>query len=389
MALSRQSAIRFVIFLGVVSLLADVTYEGARSIHGPFFASLGVGAATVGFVAGAGELFGYTLRLASGVVADRTRRYWTLVILGYVVNLAAVPLLAFVHRWEWAAVLILLERTGKAIRNPSRDVMLSYAATTVGSGWAFGLHSALDQVGAFTGPLVVMLAMHSGGYPMGFGVLAIPAVMAIATLLAACYTYPNPHDLEPKRQGVTTNLPSRFWWYISAAGLLAAGYADFPLIAYHVEKKAILDTGWIPALYSLAMGINAITALIAGRLFDRVGSAVLPAGIAIAMFALPLGFLADTPLAAALAMVSWGTGMGVQDAALRAGIAGMVAPERRGVAYGTFNAVFGLMWFAGSVTMGLLADRSLPLLVAFGMTAQTLALLLFTRFRKPVTSSPE
>src|SRR5450830_1308752 len=72
---SASAALRFVVFLGVVSLFADMTYEGARSVTGPFLAILGASGAAVGIVAGFGELVGYGLRLVSGFIADRTRRY--------------------------------------------------------------------------------------------------------------------------------------------------------------------------------------------------------------------------------------------------------------------------------------------------------------------------
>jgi hypothetical protein len=156
---SRARAIRFIVMLGAVSLFADVTYEGARSITGPFLGLLGASAAIVGAVAGAGELIGHALRLASGYFTDRSKKYWAIVLVGYSVNLLAVPLLALAGRWEVAALLIIMERLGKAIRAPARDVMLAHAAKAVGTGWGFGLHEAMDQIGALTGPLIVAITL--------------------------------------------------------------------------------------------------------------------------------------------------------------------------------------------------------------------------------------
>src|SRR5579862_6947647 len=113
---------RFIICLGMVSLFADITYEGARSISGPFLKGLGATAAQVGFVAGLGEFIGYGLRLVSGTIADRTRSYWTITIVGYAVNLFAVPLMAFAGNWPVAALLVAAERTAKGLRAPARDV---------------------------------------------------------------------------------------------------------------------------------------------------------------------------------------------------------------------------------------------------------------------------
>ena len=142
--LFKNHALKFIILLGIVSLFADMTYEGARSITGPYLALLGASAAVVGFVAGFGELVGYALRLVSGYMADKTRRYWAMTIIGYAVNLLAVPLLALAGNWPMAAILLIAERMGKAIRTPPRDVMLSHAASQVGRGWGFGLHEAMD-----------------------------------------------------------------------------------------------------------------------------------------------------------------------------------------------------------------------------------------------------
>ena len=117
----------------------------ARSITGPYLALLGANAAVVGFVSGFGELLGYALRMASGYLADRTGKYWTITILGYTCNLLAVPLLALAGHWWIAAVLMISERVGKGIRTPARDAMLAHAGHQMGLGWAFGLHEALDQ----------------------------------------------------------------------------------------------------------------------------------------------------------------------------------------------------------------------------------------------------
>jgi hypothetical protein len=126
--LSYRHALRFILLVGTVSLFADMTYEGARSITGPYLAVLGASATAVGFVAGFGELIGYAMRLASGYLSDRTGRYWAVTIFGYCANLLAVPLLALAGSWEAAAELIVLERMGRAISTPARDAMLSHAS---------------------------------------------------------------------------------------------------------------------------------------------------------------------------------------------------------------------------------------------------------------------
>lgn len=376
--LAPARALRFILLLGVVSLLADATYEGARSITGPFLALLGASGAVVGTVAGLGELLGYGLRLVSGVIADRTRRYWAVTIGGYLVNLLAVPLLALAGRWETAAALILAERIGKALRTPARDAMLSHATSHVGRGWGFGLHEALDQIGATAGPLLVAALIRAqGDYRAAFAWLLVPALLALAVLAGARHFYPHPQDLEVAAPPLETKgLPRVLWIYLGAAALVAAGYADFPLMAYHFEKTVRVSPSAIALLYAFAMAVDAVAALALGRLFDRFGLAVL-AGTAVvcAAFA-PLVFLGGRNGAIA-GMALWGAGMGAQESILRAAVAGLVPPERRGTAYGIFNAAYGGFWFVGSALMGFLYDRSPAALVAFSVAVQIAAAPVF------------
>src|SRR6266568_8457056 len=287
-AAPRSTAIKFVVLIGVMSLFADFTYEGSRSIIGPYLALLGASAAAVGIVTGLGELLGYGLRLVSGRGADRTGKYWPITIFGYIVQMSAVPLLALAGNWPVAALLIILERVGKAIRNLPRDVMLSHAAREMGYGWAFGVHEALDQSGALLGPLAVaaVLALR-GQYRIAFAVLLVPALVTLSILLVARLTYPRPEEIEAHPPDVrTTGLPRVFWVYLAGAVLVAAGFADFPFIAYPFARVSSVPNAWIPVFYAVAMGVSGIGSLIFGRLFDRFGIVVLvPLTILSALFA--------------------------------------------------------------------------------------------------------
>ena len=254
-ALPRRNALRFIVLLGIVSLFADMTYESARSITGPYLALLGASATVVGFVSGFGELAGYALRLVSGYVSDRTGRYWPVTIFGYVLNLFAVPALALTGRWELAVLLIIAERMGKAIRSPARDAMLSHASSQTGLGWGFGLHEAMDQAGAITGPLILSAILaHDYGYREAFGILVVPALLSISVLLAARYLFPRPRDLDLAPEALEAKgLPPVFWVYMVAIAFIAAGYADYALIAFHFDKSGLVPAAWIPLLYAIAM----------------------------------------------------------------------------------------------------------------------------------------
>ncbi len=378
-----SAALRFVLMIGVVSFFADFVYEGSRSITGPFLATLGATGAVVGVVAGLGELLGYGLRYFSGKLSERTRQFWPITILGYFVQMAAVPALALAGSWPAAAVLIVLERVGKAIRNPPRDVMLSHAGKEMGIGWAFGLHEALDQAGALIGPLVLALILaHRGEYRIAFASLLIPAVITAALIVATRFLYPRPEDLEAHTPAIhAAGLGRSFWIYLVGAGLVAAGFADYSLIAFHLQKHGIAPALWIPIFYSMAMATSGAGSLLFGRLFDRFGVTVLIPLTFISIASAPLVFLGGFDMALAGAAL-WGLGMGVHESIIPAAVAAMVPPERRPSAYGLFTAAYGIFWFAGSAAIGFLYDVSVRAAVAFCMAAGLASLPFFLAVRR-------
>ncbi|HKP39314.1 MAG TPA: MFS transporter [Pyrinomonadaceae bacterium] len=380
----RQGAIRFIVAMGVVSFFADMTYEGAHSIIGPLLKDLGATATQVGIVAGLGEMIAATLRVLSGRLADKTRAYWTITTIGYFVNLVVVPGLAFAGSWKMAALFVVAERTGKGLRGPAKDVLLSDATRVVGHGWGFGLHTAMDQMGAVLGPLLIALVVareHSFGPAILW--LVAPAIAAFIALIGARAIRPTV-STEPQTQPHTQKLPNVFWFYVAGAGLLAGGFVDFPLLAYHFQNTAIAQPAAIPLFYAGAMGLNGLAALFFGRLFDRFGIRILTVGIVVSMLSLPLGFLGG-PTMVIVGVACWAIGLGAQQATLRAGIAQLISMDKRGSAYGVFNAVYGVLWFFGSVSMGMLYDYSLITLVVFGVTLQIVSAAIFLWLHRPLS----
>ena len=379
----KNDAVKFIVLIGIVSLFADMTYEGARSITGPYLAILGASAVAVGFVAGFGELLGYLFRFFSGRLSDRTHSYWAITIVGYFINLLAVPLLALAGSWETAAALIIIERVGKGIRVPSRDVMLSHACSQVGHGTGFGIHEALDQIGAILGPLIVAVVLFfNGNYQIGFVFLLLPATLAILVLLISRSLYPHPHNLEANVIELDAKgFKKVYWLYVIAAGLIAAGFADFALIAYHFQKVALFSAAFIPILYAIAMGVDGVSALIFGRLFDKKGfSIIILVALISALFA-PLVFLGGFYMAF-LGIILWGISMGAQESIMRSSIAIMSPIQRRGSAYGVFNTIYGVSWFAGSLLMGILYSFSINYLVIFSVLIQVISIPIFISILK-------
>jgi len=370
---------RFVILVGIMSLFADFTYEGSRSILGPYLSLFNLGGTAISIITGIGELVGYGIRPLSGRWADTSKRFWPITIFGYVIQMVAVPMLAFAGAWPIAAWLVIQERMGKAIRNPPRDVMLSHAAKEMGYGWAFGLHEALDQTGALIGPIAIAVVLASGSlsfgdYRMAFLYLGIPAAIMLSLLAVARFTYPHPERMESGPvEPDTGGLPRTFWVYLVAAVLVGAGMGGWPLIAYHLQQVKIVSGDLIPVFYAVAMGISGVGSLLFGRVFDKVGMRVLiPLTVASAV-GIPLIWLGTFDVSL-VGVALWGLGTGVQESLIPAAVATMVPRARRTSAYGIFTAGYGISLFLGSVAIGVLYAISLTSLIIFGVIAELAAI---------------
>jgi MFS family permease len=370
----KARATRFVILLGWVSLLADLCYEGMRSAIGPYMAFLGTSATAVGVVSGTGEAVGYALRYWSGALVDRTHAYWTITIAGYATNIIAVPLLALAGNWYLVAILVSLERLGKAIRSPAKTTLTSFAASDLGAGKAFAINELMDQIGGLLGPLVVagVLAWRgetASGFATAFLLLGIPAAASVAVLLRARRIYPDPRELEgPEVPGEGAKLGPRYRIYLVGVAFVAMGLADWPLIAYHFGRTGVFETHVLPIVYACAMGFDGLVSLLAGLLFDRdragggTGARVLAGFVVIGAANAPLAFGANAatlPLAIA-GIALWSVAHAATGSIAKAMIAAIVPKGQRGRAYGVFFLVFGIAWWLGSLLLGTLYDRVAP-----------------------------
>jgi predicted MFS family arabinose efflux permease len=376
---AAKLAFHFVLIIGVVNFFADMTYEGARSVVGPFLASLGASAAVIGVVAGLGEMVGYGLRSASGFFADRTQAYWAVAISGYAVNMLAVPALALAGNWPIAAALIVAERTGRAIRRPAMEAMLSRAGKTIGHGWVFGLNEAMDQTGATLGPLITAFVLYRRGtYPRAFAVLFVSALLCLSVLVVASLLYRRPQEWEPNQSLSSNEKPfsAVYWLYMAAGALIAAGFADFSLIAFHFQKTGTVGQDVVPVFYAAAMATSAIASLVLGKLLDKIGLPILLSAFGVSAFFAPLVFLRAAKLEF-IGMILWGIGMAAQDSCLKAVLSKVVPAQKRSTGFGVFDTGFGIAWFLGSATMGVLYEKSIPTLIAFSVVVQLLALPVF------------
>ncbi|MEX0674749.1 MAG: MFS transporter [Gaiellaceae bacterium] len=379
---NRLTPLRFVVLFGVVSALADFVYEGGRSIVGPYLATLGASATAVGVITGAGEAVALVLRLGTGMLADRTRRHWALSIGGYVLTVVSIPLLAVAKQLGAAATLVIAERFGKAVRTPARDTMIAHASARLGRGWGFGLHEALDQTGAFAGPLLVALVLAlGGGFTGGFAVLAVPAVLTLAVVARLRAAAPDPiaYDPEPVASAADADQPAlngHLGVYAAFTALTMLGYATFAVLAYHLHVRQVVPDWQIPLVYAVAMGVDGLTALAAGRLYDRVGLRGLVALPLLSAVVPILSFSTSAPLVWVGAAV-WGAAMGIHESTMRAAVADLVPRARLATGYGAFTAIYGLAWLAGSATLGALYDYRVGAAVLFVLVVQAIALAAF------------
>ena len=382
-AVNRISPLRFIVGFGIVSALADVVYEGARSIIGPYLGSLGATAAVVGLVTGAGEAAALVLRLFTGRLADRLGRPWPQTMLGYALTAVCVPLLAVSGGLIGAGLLYNGERVGKAVRTPARDSMLAHASAGLGRGYAFGLHEAVDQLGAMTGPLLIALVLALGGqYRLAFALLAVPGALALLALMRLRRNAPDPTQWEPsarvsetKNLRLAADLSPQFWRYAAFSATTMLGFSTWAVLAFHLTSRRLVPVSLVPVLYALAMASASLAAVGFGRIYDRVGLRGLIALPPLAAVVPLLSFSTTTALFVVGAVV-WGAGMGIHDSTMRAAVADFVPAHRRGAGYGTFTAIYGLAWLVGAATIGLLYERSTTDAVLFIVAVQAVALVL-------------
>lgn len=382
-----SGAVAFLTLMGMVSLFSDMTHEGARSILGEYLNLAGASAASIGFVSGIGELCGYSLRLISGFVADKTRKYWTLVIAGYVIQVLAIPALALIpeHGWIWACGLVILERIGKAVKKPAKNTLVSFAASEIGTGKGFAYQEFLDQLGAFLGPVILFVTAIVKGtedlfttYRLSFAVLLIPAMITIALVLSAKIKYPNPEMFEKQEEAPAAfRLKKSFLLYMVAICLFAFGFADFTLITLHAAKTAAFPESALSLLYAAAMAVDAFAALFFGWLYDKVGMKALILSTLCSTFFSCFVFLSGEAWMIGIGILLWGIGMGAQESVMKAAVSGIIPRSMRSTGFGIFETGFGIAWFLGSWLLGILYDLNPVFLVAVSVLSQLIAIVFY------------
>ena len=399
-----STAMLFIILFGIVSLFSDMTHEGASSIRGAYLTVLGASSGTIGFISGLGELVGYSMRYVFGKITDKTKKYWPMVIFGYILDILAVPALALVGERGWiaASLLLVVQRMGKAIKKPAKDTIMSFAASQEGVGKSFGIQEMLDQIGAFLGPVflyLVMLFKTNGSnfeiYSRCFAFLAIPGFITIILLFYTKMKFPNPEHFEPEsNKKEHFHIKKSFVFYIAGISCFAFGFIDYSIIIMHItrnytaiagglqETSALINSGTIPLLYAGAMLVDAIAALVFGHIYDKNGvKALVISTIISAPFSLFI-FGMNSVKALFFGLILWGIGMGAQESILKAAVTSMVPKKNRATGYGIFECSFGVFWFLGSWLLGVMYSISIPAMIIISIVAQILAIPFYLKVAK-------
>ncbi|MEA4922709.1 MAG: MFS transporter [Eubacteriaceae bacterium] len=383
----KKSAFAFILLMGIVSMFSDMTHEGAASIMGAYLSLAGASATMIGFVSGLGEFIGYSLRIITGKITDKTKKYWPMTIVGYVVDCAAIPALALVPKGGWmlACILIVIQRLGKAVKKPAKDTILFFAASRTGTGKSFAIQEFLDQLGAFLGPvilfLIILLKKNEdlfSVYTVCFTLLAIPAAVTVIMLLFAKHKYPEPEKFEESEEDPQPFRKNRsFVIYMAAISLFAAGFVDFSMITMHTMRASLIPDDTLSLLYAGAMAVDAAAALFFGWLYDKFGIKILMISTLLSAPFSIFVFCFDVRWVLFLGVALWGIGMGAQESILKAAVTDIVPKENRSSGFGMFQTSFGICWFLGSWLMGALYDNSVYSLVIFSAVMQLAAVPLF------------
>lgn len=404
---------RLIVGLGVVSLTIDMVSDGSASVGGALLGQLGASAVLVGLITGAAGAIALVLRLVTGPWVDRTGRYWDFTMAGYAVTAVSVPLLALTPLLGAAALfvasaLVLIERTGKAVRAPAKTVLLADAAGAVGRGKGFGVHKLLDQIGAFSGPLIVSVVVALTGvlWP-AFLVLVVPAAIAMVTLVLLRRRVPDTSVYAPpeERRAPPAELPAgrrsvrflaglgqmepatrgTFLLFASFSTLTTFGLITFGLISFHLSAAKLAPLAAIPLVYAVGMATAAVAAVVVGWAYDRSASAVLYVVPLLTAF-VPALALGGSLLLVIVGVALWGAATGLQDSTVKALVADLIPSAQRGTAYGWFAVFQGVAAFVGAAIAGALYGNVL-LLSALVIVAQLGAIALLVIVRRRIRSS--
>ncbi|HEX6834485.1 MAG TPA: MFS transporter [Rudaea sp.] len=387
-----RSLPRTVWLLGLISLVNDAASDMIYPLVPLYLTSvLMAGPRALGLIEGIAEATSSLLKLAAGVLADRSRHTKHWVVAGYGIAGLARPLIAFTTSWTGVLLCRVADRIGKGLRTAPRDAMLTLAVRPDQRGLAFGFHRAMDNLGAVIGPLIAagLLAL---GMPLRSVLLCaiVPAVLVIALSLTV---------REPERE--TSLKPVPFTWnlrefppvfrrYLIVLALFMLGNSSNMFLLLRAKELGLPDAH-IPVLWALVSLVAAVFSTPLSALSDRVDRRKLIIGgwSVYAVFYLLFGLMPATPWLLWPMFAGYGLFLAATEGVEKALVADFVPKGQAGTAFGWYNLVVGVLLLPASTLFGWLWATFSPLgAFAFGSVCATGAAVLLSVWVRPAPFAP-
>ncbi len=385
----RAKVPRNVAAMGVVSLLTDASSEMVYWTL-PFFLKqvLGVPVSVVGIIESVAEATSSLTKVLSGRLSDRTGKRRPLVALGYSLSNLVKPLLALTATWPAVLLLRFADRLGKGIRTAPRDALIADSSTQATRGRDFGVHRALDTLGAAIGPLTAgaVLALSPGAFKTVFLISAIPGAVAIAVVFLFVREIRRPGmdrgartDPPPFR---LRHLGRPFVRFTVLSTVFALGNSSDALLMLRANNMGA-PTAVVPLMGALFSVVGALVSVPAGRMSDRFGRRrVLIAGFALYAVVYSGFALGGSPWTAALLFALYGIPYAMVESLARCYVIDLVGPDLRGTAVGGYTFALGLAALPASALGGLLWDRVSPA-APFWLSASLMVIATFMLVLSP------
>ncbi len=351
---------RTVVALGIVSLLTDVSSEMIYPLLPAFLAGLGASGAFIGLVDGVAETVASLLKLASGFIADRVSRRKPLVLVGYGIASLVRPLVALARAPWHVLVIRATDRVGKGLRSTPRDALIAHATPADRRGVAFGFHRAMDNAGAFLGPLAAFALLHFAATPERtvFAIASIPGLLSLFVLAAFVRDDAPPAPAVTKTAAPTAErLPPRFYAYVACLALFTLGNStDFFLLLR--AQDAGISAASAPLLWALLAAVKSLLSTPLSGMSDRLGrKKVIFAGWAV-YAASYFGFAAaSAPWHIWALLCAYGIYYGLVEGTEKALVADLAPVSLRGRAFGIYNFTVGVVVLPASLLFGLVWDN--------------------------------
>lgn len=367
---------RNVTALGLVSFFTDFSTEMVLGVL-PFFivSTLGASRLLLGAIEGSAELTSYAFRMISGSLSDKVGKRKVFVLAGYATSTASKPFFAGASSWLDAFIVRTGDRVGKGIRTAPRDALIADSVPEMKVGRAFGLHRTIDQLGAIVGPVAAFALLQVVDIRGVFLASLIPGAMALIVLIFFVKEVAIKRGKNDTRPSIFRNIGTLvkgnkpLVFLLIVAGIFSLGAFNFSFILVRASDLGV-NEDFIPLVYAAINITHAAIGIPSGILADRIGKEkMLIIGYSVFLAStLLMVLLAENMLYAYVLAAVFGLYAGISETVQRAVIPKYVASELRGTAFGLYNLVIGVCFFASNIMFGFLWD-SISLAAAVSYSA--------------------